>query len=84
VTAFDTESLPPVLTVPLPAMFEWEQTLPGGCRCACAVFHQSRMRPACTNPADPGLLVRVQTPTETSRPLPVCLGCYHDLVPLAS
>ncbi len=82
-TSFDIESLPPVLTIELPAMFKWEPNLPGGCRCACAIAHRSQMRPACTNPAEPGMLLRVQTPTGTSRPLPICLGCYHDLVPLS-
>ncbi|WP_031099024.1 DUF6372 family protein [Streptomyces sp. NRRL S-15] len=82
-TTFDTESLPPILTVRMNAMFAWEQARPGGCRCACALFHASKMAMACTSPAEPGLLIRVETPTETSAPLPVCLGCYHQLVPRA-
>ncbi|MFC7987247.1 DUF6372 family protein [Streptomyces sp. NPDC057336] len=83
-TTFDTESLPPILTVRLPAMFAWEQDRPGGCRCACALFHNSKMVPTCTSPAEPGLLIRVETPAETSAPLPVCLGCYHQLAPRAA
>jgi hypothetical protein len=41
------------------------------------------MVPACTSPAEPGLLIRVETLAETSGPLPVCLGCYDQLVPLS-
>lgn len=82
-TSLDTDSLPPILTVRLPIMFAWEQERPGGCRCACALFHASKMVPACTSPAEPGLLIRVETPTETAGPLSVCLDCYHQLVPLA-
>ncbi|UJV47313.1 DUF6372 family protein [Streptomyces sp. AMCC400023] len=78
-TAFETDSPPPILTVDLPAMYEWEPDQPGGCRCACAVFHQSKMVAACTSPGQPGLLIRVQTPDQTSRPLPVCIGCYNEL-----
>ncbi|MGW2110707.1 DUF6372 family protein [Streptomyces sp. NPDC001948] len=82
-TTFDTESLPPILTIRVNAMFTWEQHKPGGCRCLCAVFHRSQNAPACTGPGEPGMLIRVEAPRETSTPMPVCLGCYHQLVPHA-
>ncbi|MET9366090.1 DUF6372 family protein [Streptomyces sp. NPDC006632] len=88
-TDFDTESLPPILTIQLDSMSTWEQSDPAGCRCVCAVLHRSdaftyspeQSRVACTNTAQPGMLIRIETPADTSVPLPVCIGCYHQLAP---
>nr|WP_272920291.1 DUF6372 family protein [Streptomyces sp. SID5473] len=63
-------------------MLDWEQNRPGGCRCLCAIFHRLPGATGCTTAAEPGLLLRVETPAETSGPLPVCIGCYTALAPL--
>ncbi|WP_425302071.1 DUF6372 family protein [Nocardia farcinica] len=52
-----------------------------GCRCVCAFYHPRRGLPGsvCLDPAEPGLLVRVETEGEVSGPLPVCRPCYEAL-----
>lgn len=72
----------PILTLRLPVLLDWEQNRPGGCRCLCAIFHHLPGATGCTTAAQPGLLLRVETPTETSRPMPVCIVCYTALTPL--
>lgn len=70
----------PVLTVRLAAMFQWEQSRPGGCRCVCALYHRHhRMDGTCLAAADPGLLIRLEAGGHTSDPTPVCARCYAAL-----
>ncbi|WP_373457326.1 DUF6372 family protein [Nocardia farcinica] len=58
--------------VQLPTLWRWEQHEGGGCRCVCAFYHPRRGLPGsvCLGPAEPGLLVRVETEGEVSGPLP--------------
>ncbi|WP_280396016.1 DUF6372 family protein [Nocardia brasiliensis] len=82
-----SKSLPsghPVLRVPVPVLVSWTQHAPGGCRCACALFHHGHG--ACTRAGEPGLLIRLdpadQRPVEGIDPdavLAVCLPCYRAL-----
>ena len=37
----------------------------------------------CLAAAEPGLLLHIRTPEETTGPLPVCRPCYAALAPLA-
>ncbi|MEU1826644.1 DUF6372 family protein [Streptomyces abikoensis] len=78
----------PLLVLHLAALFQWEQHQPGGCRCLCGLYHRESLGPAaaggCTAAGEPGLLIRVETPGESSDPLPVCRACYTALAPLAS
>ncbi|MGD6765972.1 DUF6372 family protein [Streptomyces sp. BH097] len=69
----------PVLTVALPVLLDWEQHRPGGCRCLCPIFHRTRAPGGCTAAAEPGLLIRVETPEDSHGPLPVCRPCYTSL-----
>ncbi|WP_331764365.1 DUF6372 family protein [Streptomyces sp. NBC_01506] len=72
----------PILTLRLPVLLDWEQDRPGGCRCLCRIFHNDPASTGCTTGAQPGLLLRVETGTANSGPLPVCIGCYTALAPL--
>ncbi|MGP9023185.1 DUF6372 family protein (plasmid) [Streptomyces sp. BR1] len=70
----------PVLAVRMPMLVEWEQDRPGGCRCLCGLFHRETARAnGCVSAAEPGLLVRVETPDDSAGPLPVCAYCYSQL-----
>ncbi|WP_433574174.1 DUF6372 family protein [Nocardia brasiliensis] len=78
------EGGPAVLRVPVPVLVSWTQHAPGGCRCACALYHHGHG--ACTRAAEPGLLIRLEpedpTPLDGIDPsavLPVCLPCYDTL-----
>ncbi|MFI9214284.1 DUF6372 family protein [Streptomyces sp. NPDC053253] len=73
----------PLLTLRLHFLFSWEQTRPGGCRCVCRLFHNIPGTGVCLAAAEPGLLLRVETATETGGPWPVCRDCYTMLAPLA-
>ncbi|WP_425300005.1 DUF6372 family protein [Nocardia farcinica] len=78
VTAFD----PPPVKVPSAADVVAVGAARGrGCRCVCAFYHPRRGLPGsvCLDPAEPGLLVRVETEGEVSGPLPVCRPCYEAL-----
>ncbi|MEU3356143.1 DUF6372 family protein [Streptomyces sp. NPDC037389] len=77
----------PVLVLQLAALFRWEQHQPGGCRCLCGLYHRETPGPfgasGCTAAGEPGLLLRVEAPGESSEPLPVCRSCYGILARLA-
>ena len=74
---------PDVLVIRMRWMFGWQQHRPGGCRCMCRLFHSAADASVCLAAAEPGRLIRVETDSETSGPLPVCLPCYTALAPLA-
>ncbi|MFI1890446.1 DUF6372 family protein [Streptomyces jumonjinensis] len=69
----------PILTLRQSAILDWQQDRPGGCRCLCRIFHHDPTATGCMSGAQPGLLLRVETDTESSGPLPVCLPCYTAL-----
>ncbi|MFF2926624.1 hypothetical protein OG306_40415 (plasmid) [Streptomyces sp. NBC_01241] len=77
------ESDSPVLTIRMRWMFGWEQHRPGGCRCLCRMFHNIPGTGVCLAAAEPGLLIRVVTATQSDGPLTVCRDCYTALAPLA-
>jgi hypothetical protein len=70
----------------------WQQERPGGCRCLCSWNHRTIAEvldnpqppaPGCPAAAEPGLLLRIETPDRFSGPRPVCAACYDALVPRA-
>ncbi|MFE2045919.1 DUF6372 family protein [Streptomyces sp. NPDC059477] len=78
--SFDTEAMPPILTVRVLSDIAWDHR-PGGCRCACGVLHGDSQTAMCMNNAEPGRLLRVESPSGPFGPLPICLGCYISLAP---
>lgn len=79
-----SDATEPVLTLRLPFLFGWEQHQPGGCRCLCRLYHNTKDSGACLLAAVPGLLIRVEAGTQSQGPLPVCRSCYTLLAPLAN
>lgn len=75
----------PVLVLRRSHLFRWEQHRGGGCRCLCAMWHRevpgTLTAGGCPAPAEPGLLLRVEAPGESSGVLPVCADCYIALTP---
>lgn len=74
------------LVLQMHAALGWEQRRPGGCRCLCGIYHRDDNGPAiaggCTAAAEPGLLLRIESPDHRLGPLPVCRRCYISLIPL--
>lgn len=78
----------PVLFLRKATLFTWEQRRPGGCRCVCRLHHSGELM--CPAAAEPGLLLRVVSPTsalqgpgDITDALPLCAPCYAAIAPLA-